>query len=127
MANEKIVKAKVKKLLTTHGWFWWMIPANGYGKSGVSDFHAIKNGVFLAIETKSGTNKPTPMQKGFLESINSESAFGFVVNEETLEWLEVFLEDFGAETDRVAAEQQMSNEGGARLLDAIRNLQILIS
>lgn len=124
--NEKDVKARVKKLLDAHNWFWWMPPANGFGKVGVSDFHALKNGVFLSIETKFGSNKPTAHQKAFLESINAETGMGFVVNEQNLEHLEAFLTDFGGQTDLVAKEGKMSNEAGARLVDAIRALQALI-
>lgn len=126
MKNENDVKRKVKKLLDQHGWFWWSIGASMYGKGGTSDLHALKNGVFLAIETKFGSNKPTALQKGFLESINAESAFGFVVSEKNIDWLEAFLDDFGKETELVAGQEKMSNEGGARLIDAIRALQAMI-
>lgn len=125
MKNEKDVKAKVKKLLDKHGWFWWMIPANGYGKSGVSDFHAIKAGVFLAIEAKFGSNKPTALQRAFLESINAEDAYGFVVNDKNLDELEAFLHNFAEQAKEVATNNRMSNEAGARLIDAIRALQAL--
>lgn len=126
MKNENDVKKRVKKLLEQHGWFWWAIGASMYGKGGTSDIHALKSGVFLAIETKFGRNTITPLQRGFLESINAEGGFAFVVNEKNVEWLQTFLKKFGDETDRVAAEKQMSHEGGATLLDAIRALQALI-
>lgn len=126
MKNENDVKRKVKKLLDKHDWFWWTVAASMYGKGGASDIMALKNGVFLAIETKFGYKKPTALQRGFLESVCAENAFGFVVNDKNIDWLEAFLEDFGKETDNVAAEEKMSNEGGARLLDAIRALQALI-
>lgn len=126
MKNEKDVKKRTKALLDKHGWFWWMVPANGYGKSGISDIHALKGGVFLAIETKFGTNKPTALQVGFLNSINAENSFGFVVNDQNLDWLDTFLDQFRKETDLVASEKKMSNEGGATLVDAIRALQALI-
>jgi hypothetical protein len=126
MKDEKDVKAKVKKLLDRHDWYWWMPPANGYGKVGISDFHAIKDGVFLAIETKFGSNKPTHHQRAFLESINANTAYGFVVNDKNLEWLDTFLETFGEQAKEVATNNRMSNEAGARLIDAIRELQALI-
>jgi hypothetical protein len=126
MKNEKDVKAKVKKLLDKHKWFWFMPPANAYGRSGISDFIALKDGVLLAIETKFGSNKPTAMQKAFLETINSESAFGFVVNDQNIDWLEAFLEDFGSQAKEVGTNRRMSNEAGARLVDALRALQALI-
>jgi hypothetical protein len=76
MRDEKGVKENVKRLLDAFDWFWWMPPANGYGKVGVSDFHAIKDGVFLAIETKFGSNKPTHHQRAFLETINAARGMG---------------------------------------------------
>lgn len=125
MRDEKGVKENIKRLLDHHGWFWWMPPANGYGKVGVSDFHALKNGVFLAIETKFGSNKPTVHQKAFLESVQACDAFGFVVNDKNIEHLGWFLTDFQQQTDMVATEQKMSNEAGARLVDAMRALMAL--
>lgn len=126
MKNEKDVKKKVKALLDKHGWFYWMPPANAYGRSGISDFNVIKAGVFLAIETKFGPNKPTAMQTAFLNSINAEGGFGFVVNDNNLNWLGTFLEDFDAQTALVGKEGKMANEAGARMVDAIRALQALI-
>lgn len=126
MRDEKGVKENVKRLLDHYGWFWWMPPANGFGKVGVSDFHALKNGVFLAIETKFGSNKPTVHQKAFLESVQACDAFGLVVNDKNLEHLNWFLKDFQGQTDMVATEQKMSNEAGARMVDALRALMALI-
>jgi hypothetical protein len=125
MRDEKGVKENVKRLLNHFGYFWWMPPANGFGKVGVSDFHAIKAGVFIAIETKFGSNKPTVHQRAFLESIQSMDGFGFVVNDKTVEHLYWFLKDFNSEADRVAADQMISNEGGARMVDAMRALMAL--
>ena len=126
MRNEKDVKAKVKKLLDKYGWFWWCPPANGFGVSGISDFNAVKDGVFMAVETKFGSNKPTAMQGAFLRSINQESCFGFVVNENTLEWLDTFLEEFERSKIDVSEKKAMAHESGAALIDAIRALQALI-
>jgi hypothetical protein len=126
MRNEKDVKKKVKALLNQYDWFWWMPPANGYGKVGISDFNALKDGVFLAIETKFGPNKPTPMQRAFLESVNTESCFGFVVNEVNFDWLETFLRHFAEQKIAIMEKRQMNNEAGAEMIDAIRSLQALI-
>lgn len=126
MRDENGVKKNVKKLLDHYKYFWWSNAASMYGKGGVSDICAIKNGLFLAIETKFGYRKPTDLQRAFLESINAETGYGFVVSEKNIEWFQVFLEQFGKEVDLVAAEQKMSHEGGATLIDAIRALQALI-
>jgi Holliday junction resolvase len=126
MKNEGDVKKEVKRLLNKHDWFWWMTPANGFGSSGISDFCAIKDGVFMVIETKFGKGKLTAMQRAYLDSVNAASCFGFVVNEDSLPWLESFLEDFGQQTILAMKEQKLDNVVGARMVDAIRNLQILI-
>jgi len=126
MRDENGVKKNVKKLLDTAGWFWWTIAGSPFGKGGASDICALKNGVFIAIETKFGSNKPSALQKAFLESINAETGFGFVVNEKNIEWFRTFLDRFGQETDSVVTDKKMSSEGGATLLDAIRALQALI-
>lgn len=126
MKIEKDVKAKVKKLLDKHGWYWWMTPANGFGSTGIADFCAVNNGVFMAIETKFGTNKLTAMQRAYLESVNAASCFGFVVTDTNIGWLETFLEEFEAQTVEVMKNQRMSNTAGAKLIEAIRQLQLLI-
>ena len=127
MSSEKHVKHKVKKLLDKHGWFWWMVPANGYGKGGVSDFHALKNGVFLAIETKYGANKPTALQKQFCESIMSCKGFAFVVNEKNLDWLDRWLTCFESATVAVSQGNEVAHTDGADMLNAIASLTKLLA
>src|SRR5512139_3635363 len=92
--NEADVKRQVKKLLDKHKWFWWMPPANGFGRTGISDFNALRGGVFLAVETKFGKNKPTHMQMGFMESVQAESGMAFVVNEQNLDAFAAWLDHF---------------------------------
>jgi hypothetical protein len=117
--KEADVKSEVKKLLKKHGWFFWMPPMNGYGQSGVSDFNALRAGVFLAIETKFGTNKPSPMQKGYLQSITAEGGFGFVVSDRTIGQFAEWLSSFDAAAKAVETGGQPSPEDGARMLNAI--------
>ena len=126
--NEKGVKARVKVLLDKFGWFWWMPPANGFGKGGISDFNALKNGVFLAVETKFGTNKPTALQVGYCHSIQAEKGFAFCVNERNLAWFETWLQSFDNAVAGVAAhvgddkEHGVDPADGALLLNAISAL-----
>ena len=89
--NEAGVKTATKKLLKDHGWFVWMPPANGYGRVGISDIHALKGGQFLAIETKYGSNKPTTMQSAFLGNVTQAGGYALVVTEKNLGELEAFL------------------------------------
>jgi len=117
--KEADVKAEVKKLLGKHGWFFWMPPMNGYGQTGVSDFNALRAGVFLAIETKFGSNKPSPMQKGYLQSITAEGGFGFVVNEKNLDWFRGWLEAFDTASKAVEQGDKPSADDGTYMLNAI--------
>lgn len=124
--TEKDVKAEVKKLLNKHGWFWWMPSGNGFGRAGVADFNAIKDGVFLAIETKFGKNKPKHMQSAYLTSIAAESGFGFVVNEKNVQTLGLWLMHFADATDTVRRGEKVRAEDGAAMLDAIAILTDMI-
>lgn len=89
--NEGDVKNAVKKLFKKYGWFYWMPPGNGYGTSGVADFNALKGGRFLALETKFGSNKPTPAQTNYLRNVQVMGCLAMVVNEKTLVDLEEWL------------------------------------
>ncbi len=120
--KEAHVKDDVKALLNKYDWFWFMPPANAYGKSGISDFIAIKRGTFLAIETKFGSNKPTAMQIGFLNSIRANDGFAFVVNEQNLDWLDAFLESFDESVAATSRREEIDPEHGARMLNALQEL-----
>lgn len=122
MKNERDVKHKVKAILDKHDWFWFMPPANGYGKSGISDFVGVRHGSFLAIETKFGSNKPTPMQVGFLNSIRNAHGFAFVVTEKNIDWLDAFLESFEIATKHQSHGQEVPAEHGARMINALAEL-----
>lgn len=120
--KEADVKAEVKTLLKKHGFFWWMPANNGFGKSGTSDFLAIRKGVFIAIETKFGGNRPTPLQVAFLNSIMAEDGFGFVVDEKRLELFAGWLAAFDRAAECAAKKKPVAEEDGAYMLDAIREL-----
>lgn len=92
ITNEAGVKREVKKLLDKHGWYYWMPPSNAYGRSGISDFHALKAGQFLAIETKFGSNTPTAQQAQFLENVALHDGWYLVVNEKNLDALAELLQ-----------------------------------
>jgi len=124
--KEKDVKAEVKKLLERHQWFWWMPPANGFGQTGISDFNALRGGVFLAIETKFGGRKPSPMQKGYMGSVIAESGFAFVVDETTLPWLDMWLGAFDRAAEAASRNERPSSEDGATMLNAIKAMTELL-
>lgn len=121
--NEKGVKARVKKLLDQHKFFWWMPAANGFGTQGIADFLAVRKGVFMAVETKFGDNKPSALQRAFLDSIAAEDHFAFLVNERNLPTFERFLQLFDESVDRTAKDgKPPTDEQGAGMIDCIRHL-----
>jgi hypothetical protein len=122
LENEAHVKREVKKILDKYGHFWFMPPANGYGRSGIADIISVHRAIFFAIETKFGKNKPTPMQIGFLASVRAEGGYAFVVNEERLEWLEAFLGAFERAVDASTRKEMPTPEDGAMMVNAIREL-----
>jgi len=122
MRIEKDVKQAVKKILEDHGWFWWMPPANGFGKIGVADFNAIRKGVFLAVETKFGKNKPTVHQTAFLSSVMAEDGFGFVVRDTTLDSFKAWMEAFDRSILAASKEEPVAPEDGAMMLNAMKVL-----
>ena len=93
--------------------------ANGFGKSGISDFNALKVGTFLAIETKYGGNKPTAMQKGYLNSIQSEKGIPLVVDEISLSMLAQWLDGFDKAVVHVSRGETVPDEIGSYLMNAV--------
>jgi len=95
---EKAVKAKVKTVLESEGVYYFMPPANGFGRSGVPDIVACVNGLFLAIECKAGTNKPTALQVREIESIRRNNGVAVVVNEENWDMVRELVKKLKAST-----------------------------
>jgi len=124
LRNEADVKKAVKKILDKHGHFWFMPPANGFGRTGIADIISVHRGVFFAIETKFGPNKPTPMQIGFLSSVQSEQGYAFIVNEDRLEWLEAFLGAFDRAVEASTRKEMPAPEDGALMINALRELTV---
>jgi Holliday junction resolvase len=78
---EKAVKAKVKAVLDNEGVYYFMPPANGFGRSGVPDIVACVNGLFFGIECKANGNKPTALQIREIEAIRRSNGVAVVVDE----------------------------------------------
>ena len=79
------VKAKVVDVLKSEGVYYFFPATHGYGRSGVPDIVCCVNGLFLAIECKAGTNKPTALQVREIELIRRNGGYAVVANEENWE------------------------------------------
>ena len=86
MHNEGDVKKIVKQVLNdTPDCWWFMPPANGYGRSGIPDFVGCQKGHMFAIETKFGTNTTTANQKRELQQLTAAGAEVWIVRETTVD------------------------------------------
>ena len=94
------VKAKVKALLKKYNIYNFMPATGGYGRSGVPDIIACMRGRFLAIECKAGAGKLTPLQSRELATIEEAGGLAYVINEDSIESLEIALLSFIADDDR---------------------------
>jgi len=124
--KEGDVKTRIKELLKKHRWYYWMPPANGYGTLGISDFHAIRDGIFLAIEAKFGSNKPTPQQLAHLHIVDNNAGFAFVVTDKNVEYLQAWLEAFDRAQKAQMDKQDVAQEDGAMMLNALAELKRLV-
>lgn len=94
------VKAKVKALLKKYNIYHFMPATGGYGRSGVPDIIACMRGRFLTIECKAGNGKLTPLQSRELALIEEAGGLAYVINEDSIESLEIALLSFIADDDR---------------------------
>jgi Holliday junction resolvase len=88
---EKKVKDKVVKLLKSYGIYYFFPATHGFGRSGVPDIICCYNSLFIGIECKAGTNKPTVLQEKEMADIRKAGGVVFVINELNLTLLEKFL------------------------------------
>jgi hypothetical protein len=76
------VKDKVVSILKDEDIYYFFPATHGYGRSGVPDIVCCVGGMFVGIECKAGTNKPTLLQVRELEAIRRSGGCALVVNEE---------------------------------------------
>lgn len=82
---EKLVKNKVVAQLKQLGVYYFFPTTFGMGRSGVPDIICCVNGLFLGIECKAGSNKPTPLQIREIEAIRMAGGTAVIVNETNIE------------------------------------------
>lgn len=64
----------------THGdTYYFMPPANGYGRAGIPDFVVCVSGTFVAFEAKGEGGKTTALQDRELQRINDAGGIALVV------------------------------------------------
>lgn len=89
------VKNSVKELLHNYDVWYCMPGQNGYGRAGIPDFLCCKNGLFFAIETKSkfSSHTLTALQAKEIDAITTHGGKAFVINEDNLADLDLYLKE----------------------------------
>jgi Holliday junction resolvase len=93
MTPEAKVKKKVVDVLKKNGAYYFFPATGGYGRSGVPDIVGCYRGVFIAIECKAGSNKPTALQEAEMRKIREANGFTLVVNEDNINDVALLLKD----------------------------------
>lgn len=84
MTPEAAVKKQIKQILEELKCYYFMPPANGYGRAGILDFVGCIEGQFFAIEAKAGKGTTTALQDREIERIRSCGGLAVVVNEQNI-------------------------------------------
>jgi Holliday junction resolvase len=93
MATPEVkVKAKVKVALVELGFYYFMPPANGFGRAGIPDIVGCRtDGRFFGIECKAGKGKTTALQDRELYRIQQAGGIALVINEDNIDQLKELL------------------------------------
>ena len=92
MKKEEDVKKVVKAVLkSTPGCWWFMPPANGFGRAGIPDCVGIVNGLGFAVETKFGKGTTTANQEREIAAATQAGGEVWIVRETNVdEWALTF-------------------------------------
>lgn len=102
------VKDKVKAILKRRGVWYCMPRGQTFGRAGIPDFLCCHKGKFIAIETKAGRGRATPLQLRELKDIFGHQGIALIVREDNFDELEIAL-DF-AERESAAPFGYTSDE-----------------
>ena len=77
--SESQLVAKIKKYLKDKGAYVEKIWGGGFQSAGIPDLIVCYKGLFLGIEVKVGSNKPSELQIAKIKRINNSGGIGIVV------------------------------------------------
>ena len=79
MSETDIVKAILRYLKTVDQCFCWKEHGGMYGTAGIPDIICCCRGRFYGFEVKTGTGKPTELQKATIRKINRAGGTAAIV------------------------------------------------
>lgn len=77
--NESVYQKKIKKILDERGVYHEVIWGGGFQASGIPDILGVYKGVFLGLELKVKSNKPSPLQKAKVNLIRRSGGIGAIL------------------------------------------------
>ena len=86
------VKEKVKAVLKRRGVWYCMPRGQTYGRAGIPDFLCCHKGRFIAVETKAGRGRATPLQMTELKDLFRHQGIVLIVREDGMDELEHALD-----------------------------------
>jgi hypothetical protein len=83
MTPEGIVKNKVKAILKSEGWWFYIAVAGSFSTHGIPDIMCCKNGQLLGVEVKAKgkRNNTTPNQDRVVREMIAAGAWAIVVDD----------------------------------------------
>ncbi len=91
MTPERRVKKAVEEILKEFGVYYFFVPANGYGRSGIPDIVGCCNGHFFSIECKANGGSTTLLQDMELNKITAAGGRAWVIDEHSVEAVRTLL------------------------------------
>lgn len=91
MASEKAFESKIKAYLKKQGAYFVKYFGCSYSQAGVPDILACINGVFVAIEVKASTGRPSALQVFNLRQIDAAGGIALLAYPEDFEQLKALL------------------------------------
>lgn len=90
------VRKPIMDWLKKNGWKVWKNAASAFSEVGLPDVMAIRDGVFVCIETKLPGEKPTALQAKWLRDAAKQGA-QLAVSANSLSDLKVYFDEAGIE------------------------------
>lgn len=94
MTPEGKVKKKVAELLKQYGAYYFFPAMGAFGRAGIPDIVGCYRGHFFAVECKAGKGKTTAIQEAEIKKIQSAKGYAFVINEDNMDLLEIYLKEY---------------------------------
>ena len=92
LTPEGKVKDRVKAILKRRGVWYCMPRGQTYGRAGIPDFLCCHKGRFIAVETKAGRGRATPLQMKELKDLFRHQGIVLIVREDGMDELEHALD-----------------------------------